>query len=80
MKNKSTLREIFIYLKPYTLLIILSVLFSAASVVMTLYIPILIGHGIDCIIGAGKVDFAQLNPILLEVMRHCCFTVARQYY
>lgn len=54
MKNRSTLREIFIYLKPYTVLIILSVLFSAASVVSTLYIPILIGRGIDCIVGAGR--------------------------
>ena len=79
MKNKSTLREIFIYLKPYTLLIILSVLFSAASVVMTLYIPILIGHGIDCIIGAGKVDFAQLNPILLEVIIIACATAVLQW-
>lgn len=79
MKNKSTLREIFIYLKPYTLLIILSVLFSAASVVMTLYIPILIGHGIDCIIGAGKVDFTQLNPILLEVIIIACATAVLQW-
>ena len=79
MKNKSTLREIFIYLKPYTLLIILSVLFSAASVVMTLYIPILIGHGIDCIIGAGKVDFFRLNPILLEVIIIACATAVLQW-
>ncbi len=79
MKNKSTLREIFIYLKPYTLLSILSVLFSAASVVMTLYIPILIGHGIDCIIGAGKVDFFRLNPILLEVIIIACATAVLQW-
>lgn len=79
MKNKSTLREIFIYLKPYTLLIILSVLFSAASVVMTLYIPILIGHGIDCIIGAGKVDFFRLKPILLEVIIIACATAVLQW-
>lgn len=79
MKNRSTLREIFIYLKPYTVLIILSVLFSAASVVSTLYIPILIGRGIDCIVGAGRVDFVQLKPILIEVIIVACATAVLQW-
>lgn len=68
MKSQSTLREIFIYLKPYLWLIILSVLFSAASVILTLYIPILIGRGIDLIVGAGNVNFTELGPILIEVI------------
>ena len=46
---------------------------------MTLYIPILIGHGIDCIIGAGKVDFFRLNPILLEVIIIACATAVLQW-
>ena len=79
MKNRSTLREIFIYLKPYTVLIILSVLFSAASVVSTLYIPILIGRGIDCVVGAGRVDFVQLKPILIEVIIVACATAVLQW-
>ena len=79
MKNRSTLREIFIYLKPYTVLIILSVLFSAASVVSTLYIPILIGRGIDCIVGAGRVDFVHLKPILIEVIIVACTTAVLQW-
>ena len=54
-------------------------LFSAASVVSTLYIPILIGRGIDCIVGAGRVDFVHLKPILIEVIIVACTTAVLQW-
>ena len=31
---------------------------AAISVVLQLYVPILVGRGIDCIIAAGRVDFS----------------------
>ena len=37
---------------------------AAVSVVLQLYTPILIGQGIDLIIGAGRVDFAALAPLV----------------
>lgn len=68
MKNKKTkssdIKSILRYLRPNTLLVIVSVIFAAASVVLTLYVPILVGDAIDCIIAAGKVDFAKILPIL----------------
>ena len=41
--KKSTLKELFKYIKKYTPLLILSIIFAVASVVLTLYIPIIIG-------------------------------------
>ena len=68
-KNKSKaklsdIKGVLRYLKPYTLMIVLSVMFAAATVVLTLYVPILVGDAIDCIVEAGKVDFAAIMPIL----------------
>ena len=68
-KNKSKaklsdIKGVLRYLKPYTLMIVLSVIFAAATVVLTLYVPILVGDAIDCIVEAGKVDFAAIIPIL----------------
>ena len=68
-KNKSKaklsdIKGVLRYLKPYTLMIVLSVIFAAATVVLTLYVPILVGDAIDCIVEAGKVDFAAIMPIL----------------
>lgn len=60
----SDIKGVLRYLKPYTLMIVLSVIFAAATVVLTLYVPILVGDAIDCIVEAGKVDFAAIMPIL----------------
>jgi len=37
-----------------------SLVLATVYVVMTLYIPILVGQAIDCIVAAGRVDFAQM--------------------
>ena len=79
MKKRGTLGKILLYLKPYTALIILSVLFSAVSVIGTLYIPILIGSGIDLIVGEGKVDFEGLTPILVKVTVTACGVAVLQW-
>ncbi len=62
--SASVLPEVIRFLKPYAFLTILSILLSAASVFLTLYVPILIGDAIDCIVDAGKVDFEQIVPLL----------------
>lgn len=58
MKNKSTLRKLFKRIKPYSYLVILSVLFALGTVAFTLYIPIIIGKAIDCI--TIKTDWSAL--------------------
>ena len=64
----STLKKVLRRLKPYTFAIVLSLLSAAVSVVMSLYIPVLIGKAIDCIVSAGKVDFSQMKGYLTGVV------------
>ncbi len=59
-----TLGKVLRYTKRYIFWIVLSVLIAAASVAGTLYIPIVIGEAIDCIISAGNVDFEAIMPLL----------------
>ncbi len=65
--EKGTLKKVLVYLKPYWPLVLVSVLLSAATVAMTLYVPVLIGRAIDGIIGPGRVDFAAIVPLLVRV-------------
>ena len=62
--SAAALPEVIRFLKPYAFLTLLSILLSAASVFLTLYVPILIGDAIDCIVDMGKVDFEQILPLL----------------
>lgn len=64
--NPHTLKRILCYLKPYLLQLIFSLLFAIGTVVLTLYVPILIGESVDCIIGSGNVAFDKLFSILVE--------------
>ncbi len=58
--KKNTFRKILVFLKPYGWLLALIVLLALVNVAATLFVPYLAGLGIDCMIGAGEVNFARL--------------------
>lgn len=62
--KKGTLMKVLRYIRPYMHYVILSLLFAALSVILTLYAPILLGEAIDCIVGKGNVDFGEIFLIL----------------
>lgn len=53
MSQKNALKDCWERIKRYWHMIIASLLFATTYVVLSLYIPKLIGHGTDKIIGAG---------------------------
>ena len=70
--DKKTWQRLGAYLKKYTALILLTIVLAAAVVVFTLYIPILCGRAIDCMIGAGNVDFDGIAQNLIQIA-FCAF-------
>nr|MCR5792064.1 ABC transporter ATP-binding protein/permease [Lachnospiraceae bacterium] len=64
MKNTDTYRRILLYLKPYGIFVLLSLIMAFLFVAGSLYMPVIFGEGIDRIIKAGKIDFAGLYPII----------------
>jgi ATP-binding cassette subfamily B protein len=65
--EKGTVKKVLHYLKPYRGLVLLSILLSAVTVALTLYVPVLIGRTIDHIIGPGRVDFPAVLDLLLKI-------------
>ena len=55
--------------------LLLSLALATVYVVMTLYIPILVGDAIDCIVYAGRVDFTGMGAYLRGVLL-CALTAA----
>ncbi len=64
MKKKAVLKQTLSYLSPYIPHTIASLALSVVFVGLSLYVPILIGHAIDCIVKKGNVDFARLASSL----------------
>lgn len=65
--NAKTFFEILKYLKVYRIHFILSLIFTAISVALTLYIPILVGQAIDHAIGKDAVDIEAISAILFKI-------------
>lgn len=87
MKNKEsnnalqsqTLKEVFNYIRKYMAFVILSIVFAALTVAMTLYVPILTGNAVDMIIGKGDVDFHEIFVILRKIAVIVAFTAIAQW-
>ena len=62
------LKKVLHRIRRYWGSLILSLLLATLYVVMTLYIPILVGSAIDCIVEAGRVDFAAMSVYLRGVL------------
>ena len=66
-RQKETLKKVLRYVRPYTPALVGSLLLSLLFVVMSLYIPILVGQAIDFIIDKGLVDFAAASRKLVQI-------------
>ena len=63
-KNKDTMRRVLKFISPYKGKIILMLLMALFTVAFTLYTPILIGEGVDTILGPGNIKTKALLRIL----------------
>ena len=66
--QKEVLGKILRYVRSYWAGLLISLLLALFTVAMGLYIPMLVGDAIDCIVAAGRVDFARMGVYLRNVI------------
>ena len=67
MSQKDILKKVLQRIRPYWAGVAASLVLATVYVVMTLYIPILVGNAIDCIVDMGRVDFSAMKGFLRQV-------------
>ena len=77
--ERGTMKKVLEYLRPYWGLVALSILLSAVTVALTLYVPVLIGRTIDRIIGPGQVDLPAIGLLLVRIALIVAVTAAVQW-
>lgn len=77
--QKNTIKKVLKYIKHYSFLSLLSLIFAALTVALTLYVPILIGQGIDCIVSKGNVNFEELKLIAIKIVIVILLTAVLQW-
>ncbi|MCI8264843.1 MAG: ABC transporter ATP-binding protein [Lachnospiraceae bacterium] len=65
--NKQILKKVLNHIGKYKIFLFFSIVLAAISVILTLYIPILTGQAVDCILGSGAVDFDGIWDILKKM-------------
>ncbi len=66
--KKQTLKRLFSIIGKYKAMLILTIILALMFVVVSLYIPILVGDAVDVIIDKGNVQFDLLIPILIKIV------------
>lgn len=64
----NTLKRLLAFCKPYLKYLYLALLFSALNIIFTLLTPILIGQGVDLLIGIDQVDFDVLKLRIVYIL------------
>lgn len=65
--KRGTFARILKYLKHHSILLGAALVLSLVSVVLTIYLPVLVGDAVDLIVGEGNVDFRGLSEIFVKM-------------
>ncbi len=78
VKQKETLLKVLKYIRPYSVLMILTVIMAALSVGLTLYLPILTGDAVDMLAGL-TITWAGLFRIFTKMIIVILLTALTQW-
>lgn len=78
-EQSETLKKVLHYLKRYWFFLALSFGLAAITVASTLYIPLLTGDAVDCVIGKGQVDFKGVFAVLKRMVMVIGVTAVAQW-
>ena len=67
-ENAATMKKLWQHIARFRGLLVLSVFLAAVTVILQLYVPILFGDAIDCIVAERRVDFARMWVYLRRVL------------
>ena len=66
-EQSEVLKKVLRYMRRYWFYLAISILLAAITVASTLYIPLLTGDAVDCIVGKGHVDWTGVFAVLKQM-------------
>lgn len=68
MASWQAVKQLLPIIGRYRLLLFISIILAAVSVISQLYVPIIFGRAIDQIVGPGKVNFPAIGQELVQIL------------
>ncbi len=78
-ENRQVMGKVLRRIKKYWVFLVFSIAAASVTVASTLYVPILTGNAIDCIIEAGSVDFEKIGAIIVQMLIVIGITAVSQW-
>ena len=75
----AALKQVLAYIRKYWLLVGMSLILAAVTVVLTLYVPILTGDAVDLLLGEAKVNFDAIFHIMMKIAIAVAVTAIAQW-
>ena len=63
----STVKKVITYAKPHKAYFFLSIIFAFLAIGLNMFLPVMLGWAIDCVVGVGAVNFERLGRILILI-------------
>lgn len=79
MKKTGTLKKLIKMLGSQMGIFAFSLALAVVTVALTLYIPILFGDAVNCIVGKGDVDFESIKTIIIKMALAIAATAVAQW-
>jgi len=77
---KKTFGRIIQYAKPHKAYFYLSCFFDLLAVGLNMFLPVLLGWGLDKIVGVGQVDFAGLGRVLMYIFVQAVLSASFEWF
>ena len=62
-----TIKKVITYAKPHKAYFFASLISAFLAIGLNMFVPVMLGWAIDCVVGAGMVNFARLGRVLLWI-------------
>ncbi|MCH1982805.1 ABC transporter ATP-binding protein/permease [Ruminococcus sp. OA3] len=79
MTSRETAKRVLALIRPYGAWIVLTLILATVTVMTTLYAPVLIGNGVDYLIGKDNVVFSGLTAIVVKLAVIVAVTALSQW-
>ena len=63
----STIKKVIAYAKPHKMYFFLSIIFAFLAIGLNMFVPVMLGWAIDCVVGVGAVNFGKLGRVLILI-------------
>lgn len=74
-----TIKKVLNYIKKYNVFFGISLILAVISVALTLYVPILVGNAIDCIVGVNNVNYEKIFALFIRIVVAVLITALCQW-